>query len=134
MIIAAHAVVFAEDAEQARAFFRDVLDLPNVDAGGGWLIFRLPPTELAVHPGEPSGSGRHSLYLVCDDIDTTISELAAKGVTCSEDSDEGWGLLTSFPVPGAGTIGLYQARHPLAHLLPDQETRPPVWPEGPTTR
>jgi catechol 2,3-dioxygenase-like lactoylglutathione lyase family enzyme len=134
MIIAAHAVVFAEDAEQARAFFRDVLDLPNVDAGGGWLIFRLPPTELAVHPGEPSGSGRHSLYLVCDDIDTTIAELAAKGVTCSEVSDEGWGLLTSFPVPGAGTIGLYQARHPLAHLLPDQETRPPAWPEGPTTR
>ena len=119
MIIAAHTVIFAEDAEQARAFFRDVLGLPNVDAGGGWLIFRAPPSELAVHPSEPSDSGRHALYLVCDDIDATISELAAKGVSCSEVSDEGWGLLTSVRVPGAGTIGLYQAKHSRAHLIPD---------------
>jgi catechol 2,3-dioxygenase-like lactoylglutathione lyase family enzyme len=119
MMIAAHTVIFAEDAELARAFFRDVLGWPSVDAGGGWLIFRSPPAELAVHPSEPADSGRHALYLVCDDIETTIADLAAKGVTCSEVGDEGWGLLTSVPVPGAGTIGLYQAKHPLAHLLPD---------------
>jgi catechol 2,3-dioxygenase-like lactoylglutathione lyase family enzyme len=119
MIVAAHTVVFAEDAEAARAFFRDVLGLPNVDAGGGWLIFRSPPAELAVHPSGPADSGRHALYLVCDDIEATIAEFAAKGVSCSDISDEGWGLLTSVRVPGAGTIGLYQAKHPLAHQLPD---------------
>jgi catechol 2,3-dioxygenase-like lactoylglutathione lyase family enzyme len=118
MIIGAHTVVFAEDAEQARAFFRDVLDLPHVDAGGGWLIFRSPPAELAVHPTNPTDSGTHALYLVCDDIEATIAELAAKGVSCSDVSDEGWGLMTSVRVPGAGTIGLYEAKHPLAHLLP----------------
>jgi catechol 2,3-dioxygenase-like lactoylglutathione lyase family enzyme len=124
MIIATHTVIFAEDAEQARAFFRDVLELPSVDAGGGWLIFRSPPAELAVHPTERSDSGRHALYLVCDDIDATSAELAAKGVTCPEVSDEGWGLLTSVQVPGAGTIGLYQAKHSLAHLLPDDPSTP----------
>jgi catechol 2,3-dioxygenase-like lactoylglutathione lyase family enzyme len=118
MIIAAHTIVFAEDADRARAFFRDVLGLPHVDAGGGWLIFRSPPAELAVHPTEPSDSGRHALYLVCDDIDATVADLAAKGVTCSEVTDEGWGLLTSVRVPGAGTIGLYEAKHPLAAELP----------------
>jgi catechol 2,3-dioxygenase-like lactoylglutathione lyase family enzyme len=121
MIIAAHTVVLAEDADRARAFFRDVLGLPNVDAGGGWLIFRAPPGELAVHPASAAESGRHALYLVCDDIDATIAELAAKGVSCSEVSDEGWGLLTSVQVPGAGTLGLYQAKHSLAHQLPDEQ-------------
>ena len=91
MLIAAHTVIFAEDADRARAFFRDVLGLPNVDAGGGWLIFRAPPAELAVHPSTADESGRHALYLVCDDIDATIAELAAKGVSCSDVSDERWG-------------------------------------------
>jgi catechol 2,3-dioxygenase-like lactoylglutathione lyase family enzyme len=121
MIIAAHTVIFAEDADRARAFFRDVLNLPNVDAGGGWLIFRAPPAELAVHPSAAAESGRHALYLVCDDIEATIAELAAKGVSCSDASDEGWGLLTSIQVPGAGTLGLYQAKHSLAHQLPDKQ-------------
>ena len=105
MIIAAHTVIFAEDADRARAFFRDVLGLPNVDAGGGWLIFRAPPAELAVHPSAAAESGRHALYLVCDDIDATIAELAAKGVSCSDVSDEGWGLLTSVQVPEPGPSG-----------------------------
>ena len=118
MIIAAHTVVFAEDAERARAFFRDVLGFPAVDAGGGWLIFRSPPAELAVHPVEPAASGRHALYLVCDDLAATVADLAAKGVPCGEVTDERWGLLTSVPVPGAGTIGLYEPRHPLAAHLP----------------
>lgn len=114
-IIGAHTIVYASDAEAARAFFRDVLGLDSVDAGGGWLIFRSPPAELAVHPTEPTTSGRHELYLMCDDVHATIEELRGKGVELDgEVSDQGWGLLTSVPVPGAGTIGLYQPRHPTA--------------------
>ncbi len=116
MITGAHTIVHATDADAARAFFRDVLGLSNVDAGGGWLIFKSPPAELAVHPaGEP----RHELYLMCDDIDKTVAELTAKGVRfTSEVSDQGWGLLTSFEVPGAGSLGLYEPRHPIAAELP----------------
>jgi catechol 2,3-dioxygenase-like lactoylglutathione lyase family enzyme len=114
MIIATHTIVFAEDAERAREFFRDVLGWPNVDAGGGWLIFRSPPAELAVHPTDPADSGRHALHLVCDDVAATVAELTAKGVNCAEITDQGWGLLTSVEVPGAGSIGLYQPKHPLA--------------------
>jgi catechol 2,3-dioxygenase-like lactoylglutathione lyase family enzyme len=114
-IIGAHTIVYATDADAARTFFRDVLGLDSVDAGGGWLIFRSPPAELAVHPTEPPSAGRHELYLMCDDLAVTIDELRAKGAELDgEVSDQGWGLLTSVPVPGAGTIGLYQPRHPTA--------------------
>ncbi len=116
MITAAHAIVFAEDAAAARAFFRDVLALTSVDAGDGWLIFRLPPAELGVHPADPgSPAGSHELYLMCDDITATVAELRGKGVEVVGDvTDQGWGLLTSLRIPGGGTIGLYQPRHPTA--------------------
>jgi predicted enzyme related to lactoylglutathione lyase len=116
VITGAHTIVYATDADAARAFFRDVLEWSNVDAGQGWLIFKAPPAELAVHPaGEP----RHELYLMCDDIDKTVAELTAKGVVfTSEVTDAGWGRLTSFEVPGAGTLGLYEPRHPTANDLP----------------
>jgi len=115
MIIGAHTIVYASDPDAARAFFRDVLGLASVDAGGGWLIFRSPPAELAVHPSEPSSAGRHELYLMCDDLHVTIDELRAKGVQLDgEVTEERWGLLTSVPIPGAGTVGLYQPRHPTA--------------------
>ncbi|HET6316709.1 MAG TPA: VOC family protein, partial [Chloroflexota bacterium] len=82
----------------------------------GWLIFKLPPGELASHPDEHGG--RHELYLMCDDVDATVLELKAKGVEFTADvSDQGWGLLTSFKLPGAGELGLYQPRHPVAHSL-----------------
>jgi catechol 2,3-dioxygenase-like lactoylglutathione lyase family enzyme len=124
VITGTHAIVYAEDADRARAFFRDVLGLPNVDAGGGWLIFRMPPAELGVHPaGAPeapqaTAAGRHELFLMCDDITATVDELAAKGVEFhSGVSDEGFGLMTTMRIPGGGVLGLYQARHPVAHDL-----------------
>lgn len=117
VIIGAHTIVFAEDADAARAFFRDVLGLPNIDAGGGWLIFKAPPAELAVHPTGP-GEAKHELYLVCDDIETTMAELTAKGAEFTGPvSDEGWGLLTAVRVPGGGQVGIYQAKHPVAFDL-----------------
>lgn len=116
MITGTHAVLYAEDATAARAFLRDVLGLPYVDAHDGWLIFALPPAELGVHPaGPPDGSGRAELYLMCDDVETTVAELAGRGVVFSAGiEDQGWGRVTHLEVPGAGTIGLYQPAHPTA--------------------
>ena len=112
MITGVHAIVFAEDAEATRAFLRDTLELQSVDAGGGWLIFALPPAEIAAHPA--AESGRHELYLMCDDIESTVAQLRAKGVEFVRDiSDEGFGLMTAFKVPGGGELGLYEPRHPL---------------------
>jgi catechol 2,3-dioxygenase-like lactoylglutathione lyase family enzyme len=113
VITGAHTIVYAEDAEAARTFFRDVLGLDAVDAGDGWLIFSLPPGELAFHPlnGAPP-SGGHRLFLLCDDVERTVDELTARGVEFTTPvSDEGWGLLTHLRVPGAGEIGLYEPRH-----------------------
>lgn len=115
MIGGAHAIIFAEDAEAARAFFRDVLGLSSVDAGDGWLIFSLPPTELAFHPGPGWGSdvGRHELFLMCHDVERTVDELTSKGVEfVSPITDEGFGLMTRFKIPGGGEIGLYEPKHP----------------------
>ncbi len=118
MITGAHSIIYATDAEAARAFLRDTLGLSNVDAGGGWLIFKSPPAELAVHPTDPPGNGTVEFYLMCDDLEATMSELKAKGVEfTSEVSNQGWGLLTSLAVPGAGNIGLYQPLHPTAYDL-----------------
>jgi predicted enzyme related to lactoylglutathione lyase len=110
MISGVHAVVFTHDADADRAFFRDVLELPFVDAGQGWLIFALPPAELAAHPAE--GAPRHELYLMCDDLEATMAELRARGaVFTREVSDQGWGRLTTIALPGGGELGLYEPRH-----------------------
>ena len=111
MITAAHVTVFAQDADAARAFFRDVLGFPCVDSGGGWLTFAAPPTELAFHPGAGWGraEGQHMLFLICDDIERTVDELEDKGVEfLAPIADEGFGPMTRLRVPGAGEIGLYQ--------------------------
>ena len=111
VITGVHAIVFSADAEKVRAFFADVLGLPSVDAGGGWLIFALPPAELAVHPAE--GDGRHELYLMCDDIHATLAELRGKGVAVARDvSDQGWGLLAAIRLPDGTEFPIYQPRHP----------------------
>jgi len=115
VITGAHVIVYSRDAEADRAFLRDVLEYPHVDVGGGWLIFKLPPAEVAVHPTEDAGS--HELYLMCDDVNATVEQLSAKGVTCGPVSDEGWGLLTSIQLPGGGDLGLYEPRHPKANVL-----------------
>lgn len=121
MIAGAHTLLYADDAEQARAFFRDVLGFASVDAGDGWLILALPPAELGIHPVERPDhvNGRTELYLMCHDISQTVEELKAKGVEFTEPvSDEGFGLLTRFRVPGADQAWLYEPRHasPLAEF------------------
>jgi catechol 2,3-dioxygenase-like lactoylglutathione lyase family enzyme len=111
MITGAHAIVHTSDAEGTRAFLRDTLGLDFVDAGGGWLIFALPPAEVAAHPTD--GPSRHELYLMCDDIHATVEELAAKGATLATGiTEERWGLLTAIELPGGGQLGLYQPTHP----------------------
>jgi catechol 2,3-dioxygenase-like lactoylglutathione lyase family enzyme len=115
VISGTHAIIFSEDAEAARAFFRNVLGFANVDAGEGWLIFALPPGELAFHPGRGWGkqAAQHELFLMCRDIKQTVDQLKEKGVAFTSGiSDEGYGLMTRFTIPGAGEIGLYQPKHP----------------------
>ena len=115
MITGAHVLLNSGDAEADRAFFRDVLGFPWVDAGHSWLIFKLPPAEAALHPSD-NGNGLPgaSLYLMCDDLQAEIRSLAAKGVMCSPIDQAPWGSKTSFPLPGGGEIGLYQPTHPTA--------------------
>lgn len=130
MINGAHVVVYSTDADADRAFFRDVLGFPSVDAGHGWLIFALPEAEAAFHPVQasqaprnagPEGSAvhaagadgdRHELYLMCDDVRAQIEALRAKGVNCPAVAEERWGSITRIALPGGGRIGLYQPKHP----------------------
>jgi predicted enzyme related to lactoylglutathione lyase len=113
VITGMHAIVFSPEAEKVRAFFKDVLGLSSVDAGGGWLIFALPPAELAVHPAE--GEGHHELYLMCDNIQATLTELKDKGVEVARDvADQGWGLLAAIRLPDGSELPIYQPRHPIA--------------------
>lgn len=112
MITGMHAIVFSPDAEKVRAFFADVLGMASVDAGGGWLIFALPPAELAIHPAD--GDSRHELYLMCDDIGATLAELRSKGAEIAQEvSDQGWGLLAAIRLPDGSEFPVYQPRHPL---------------------
>lgn len=115
VIVGAHTIIYAEDAGRVRAFFRDVLGFPNVDAGDGWLIFALPPGELAAHPGPGwgQGTGHHELFLMCHDLERTVAELEQKGVEfVAPITDEGFGLMTRLKIPGGGEMGLYEPRHP----------------------
>jgi catechol 2,3-dioxygenase-like lactoylglutathione lyase family enzyme len=105
-----HAIVFSPEADKVRSFFGDVLGLPAVDAGQGWLIFAAPPAELAVHPAD---SRSHELYLMCDDIHATLAELGGKGVEIAREvSDQGWGLLAAIRLPDGGELPIYEPRHP----------------------
>ena len=113
MITGCHALIYTKKAEEVRAFFRDVLGMNHVDAGRGWLIFAMPPMELAVHPDE--GETRAELFLMCDDVHTTIAELKAKGVKIARPvSDQGYGLTTGIMLPDGSEMGLYQPKHPTA--------------------
>jgi catechol 2,3-dioxygenase-like lactoylglutathione lyase family enzyme len=112
MIFGAHVIVFSNDAPADRAFFRDVLGYPSVNAGHDWLIFALPPSELAVHPAE-DGVG-HELYLMCDDLHAERAALLEKGVRTSDVEEARWGSVTKIQLPGGSQVGLYQPRHPTA--------------------
>jgi catechol 2,3-dioxygenase-like lactoylglutathione lyase family enzyme len=109
MISGAHVMIFTRDSEADRAFVRDMLEIPCIDSGGGWLIFKLPPAELGFHEGERNDV--HELYLICDDLDATIAALAARGVAAGEVVQASWGRATSIPLPGGGKIGIYEAHH-----------------------
>ena len=110
MINGAHIVIYTKDSEADRAFFRDVLKFPCVDAGHGWLIFAMPPLEAAFHDSEHND--RHELFLMCDDIAATLKDLKSKNVKVSDVSEQRWGMLATFTLPGGGKIGLYQPKHP----------------------
>ncbi|MEU7909070.1 VOC family protein [Actinoplanes sp. NPDC049118] len=111
MINGAHVIIYSRDADADRAFFRDTLGYPHVDAGHGWLIFKLPPAELAMHPAD--GEPVHELYLMCDDLEATMTDLSAKGVEFTVAvTEERWGLRTAVRLPGGGELGLYEPRHP----------------------
>lgn len=112
MISGTHVVVYSKNAEADRAFFRDVLGFPSVDAGHGWLIFALPPAEAAFHPSE-NGIG-HEFYLMCDDLKAEIASLAKKNVQCSAVQEARWGSITKIQLPGGGEVGFYQPKHPTA--------------------
>ena len=114
MITGAHSIIYSTDADADRAFFRDVLNLPNVDVGDGWLIFGLPPAEVAVHPSERNDV--HEFYLICDDVDALVGEMKKRGIACEAVQDQGWGRLTQLTLPGGGKLGVYEPRH----------ARPPV--------
>lgn len=109
MINGAHAIIYSKNADADRAFLRDVLGLPHVDVGHGWLIFGLPPAEIAVHPDEENGA--HELYFMCEDIEKFVAEMQRRGIACSGINAMGWGMLSQITLPGGGQIGVYQPRH-----------------------
>ncbi len=120
MINGAHVIVYSEKPGEDRAFFRDVLRFPHVDAGHGWLIFGLPSSEAAFHPGK---NGVHEFYLMCDDVKVFIGEMKAKGTVCSDIHEERWGSITTIILPGGGKIGVYQPKH---ERLPSHNLQAPA--------
>jgi len=115
MIIGAHSIIYSKNSEADRAFLRDVLKLTNVDVGDGWLIFGLPPSEVAVHPADKNNM--HEFYLMVDDIKAFIAKMKESNIKCSSVQDEGWGLLTQLTLPGGGKLGIYEPRHVRAKAM-----------------
>ena len=109
MITGVHTIIYSKNAAADRAFFRDLLKLTNIDIGDGWLIFRLPPSELAVHPS--TDSQHHEIYFMCEDIHVFVQQMSEHKISCSEVQHQGWGLLVELTLPGGGKIGVYQSRH-----------------------
>jgi hypothetical protein len=109
MIIGAHSIVYSTSPEADRGFLRDVLRLSSVDVGEGWLIFGLPPAEVAVHPSTKNDV--HELYLMCDDVEAFVAAMKSHGIACGPVQNQGWGLLTQLALPGGGKLGVYQPRH-----------------------
>jgi catechol 2,3-dioxygenase-like lactoylglutathione lyase family enzyme len=112
MIMGAHVVIFSKDPDADRAFFKDILKFPSVDAGHGWLIFAMPGAEVAFHPAEKNNL--HELYFMCDDLKETMESLKKRKVECSPVQEERWGRIIRMKLPGGGEIGIYQPKHPAA--------------------
>ncbi|MFD1811470.1 VOC family protein [Rhodococcus gannanensis] len=122
MITAVHALLYAEDPAAARDFFRDVLGWTHIDAGGGWLIFRSGPSELAIHPADTPTGQHHEISFMCDDLDATVAELRSRGASFEGDvGKQPWGRTIRLVVPGAGSVLMYEPAHPPAHSLPEPE-------------
>ena len=109
MITGAHIIIYSSNPDADRAFFRDVLEFPHVDVGGGWLIFGLPPAEIALHPSDENG--KHEFYLMCDDVERVAVALKANNLACSAIHEERWGRLIEATLPGGGKLGIYQPKH-----------------------
>lgn len=109
MINGAHVIISSTDPDKDRAFLRDVLELPNVDVGGGWLIFGMPPSEVAVHPSEEGG--KHELYFLCESVEAFAAQMKDRGVACTEVQDLPWGRLVAITLPGGGEVGVYEPKH-----------------------
>ena len=109
MINGAHSIIYSTNPDADRTFLRDVLKLPHVDVGHGWLIFGLPPAEIAVHPSETNGL--QALYLMCDDVEAFVAEMKTHSIVCGAIQNQGWGLVTQLTLPGGGQLGVYQPRH-----------------------
>ena len=124
MFFGTHLLLYSRDPEADRAFLRDVLEIPAVDAAEGWLIFAMPPAEMGIHPGESqiehagTNLAAGTVYLMCRDLQEAMKNLAGKGVICAPAQEAGWGVVTSIPLPGGSGLGLYQPRHPLAIEVP----------------
>ncbi len=108
MIIGAHIGIQSSDEKADKAFFKNVLKLTNVDAGGGFLLFGVPPSEIAVHGG---GNGTHELYLMCDNVGTFIADMTKRGVASTPAQNQGWGIMTQITLPSGGKLGVYQPQH-----------------------
>ena len=109
MISGAHAIIYSTDPEADRAFLRDVLALPSVDVGDGWLIFGLPPAEVAVHPAQENG--RQELYFLCDDIKAFVAAMQRRNISCGPLQDQGWGVLSEIRLPSGARVGVYEPKH-----------------------
>ena len=122
MIIGAHSILYSRDPEADRAFLRDVLEFPSVDVGGGWLIFGLPPAEVAVHPSRKNDV--HEFYLMCDDVKAFRAQMKKQGVECAPVQSLGWGVLTQVTLPGGGKLGVYEPRHARPKPVRMKTTKP----------
>jgi hypothetical protein len=123
MIIGAHLIISSKNPEADRAFLRDVLKLPNVDVGDGWLIFGLPPAEVAVHPSDENDV--HEFYLMSDDVEAFVVEMKKRKIACGPVQNQGWGLLTQVMLPGGGKLGVYQPRHARPKAMSAKAPKPP---------
>jgi hypothetical protein len=123
MITGSHSILYSKKPEADRTFLRDVLRFPHVDVGGGWLIFGLPPSEVAVHPSEKNDV--HEFYLICDDVERFVAEMDGRGVTCTPVQDMSWGRLTQVKLPGGGSLGVYEPRHARPRAMAARKAKGP---------